>query len=440
MNRLIALCTVTAIAAACSKDESPHGAEHAPTPTNRIDTPDAVRRNLGLTFATVTLRPVSGAVILPGVVDAIPGSMIDCSVPVAGIAMPLVQDLQSVTAGTPLVRIESDEWRGLLASLTASRAACDAQATRRDACRAQAKAAGEGVALWTARLAQLERVREAGAASAPQLNEARAALQAQHAAQAEALANEAVAATDLADALARRAAVEARVDAIATWAGTTGTTPSNAPEPLVLRASRDGVVMLERDAFGRRIEPGEHLLRMVDPTALEVRASALPGDHAALRGCSVALADPIGAFTGKGLTSLRGPVAIAPAIDPVSRSSPVVMRPERLEPWAAVGMPVRVSILTGSEAPQLAVPARAIVRDGTVAVLFRRDPKAPDRVIRLEADLGPSDGAWTVVRSGVREGDEVVLEGAYQLMLATSGSAPRGGHFHADGTFHEGED
>ncbi|MEY2712060.1 MAG: hypothetical protein RL005_282, partial [Planctomycetota bacterium] len=45
-----------------------------------------------------------------------------------------------------------------------------------------------------------------------------------------------------------------------------------------------------------------------------------------------------------------------------------------------------------------------------------------------------------VVRSGVREGDEVVLEGAYQLMLATSGSAPRGGHFHADGTFHEGED
>jgi hypothetical protein len=103
-------------------------------------------------------------------------------------------------------------------------------------------------------------------------------------------------------------------------------------------------------------------------------------------------------------------------------------------------MPVRVSILTGSEAPQLAVPARAIVRDGTVAVLFRRDPKAPDRVIRLEADLGPSDGAWTVVRSGVREGDEVVLEGAYQLMLATSGSAPRGGHFHADGTFHEGED
>jgi len=36
----------------------------------------------------------------------------------------------------------------------------------------------------------------------------------------------------------------------------------------------------------------------------------------------------------------------------------------------------------------------------------------------------------------VREGDEIVLAGNYQLMLATSGSAPKGGHFHSDGTFH----
>jgi hypothetical protein len=39
----------------------------------------------------------------------------------------------------------------------------------------------------------------------------------------------------------------------------------------------------------------------------------------------------------------------------------------------------------------------------------------------------------------VREGDEIVVGGNYQLMLATSGSAPKGGHFHSDGTFHEGE-
>jgi hypothetical protein len=32
-----------------------------------------------------------------------------------------------------------------------------------------------------------------------------------------------------------------------------------------------------------------------------------------------------------------------------------------------------------------------------------------------------------------------VLDGGFQLMLAMSGSIEKGGHFHADGTFHEGE-
>jgi hypothetical protein len=44
------------------------------------------------------------------------------------------------------------------------------------------------------------------------------------------------------------------------------------------------------------------------------------------------------------------------------------------------------------------------------------------------------------VQSGLREGDEVVLDGVYQLMIATSGTVEKGGHFHPDGTFHVGEE
>jgi hypothetical protein len=43
------------------------------------------------------------------------------------------------------------------------------------------------------------------------------------------------------------------------------------------------------------------------------------------------------------------------------------------------------------------------------------------------------------VLSGLADGDEVVLDGGFQLMLATSGTIEKGGHFHSDGTFHEGE-
>ena len=99
-----------------------------------------------------------------------------------------------------------------------------------------------------------------------------------------------------------------------------------------------------------------------------------------------------------------------------------------------------LSVTDGTSRPTLAVPLAAVQRDGLAPVLFRRDPADPNKAIRIEADLGLNDGRWVVLRSGVRAGDEIVLDGAFQLMLATSGSAQEGGHFHADGTFHEGED
>ena len=92
-----------------------------------------------------------------------------------------------------------------------------------------------------------------------------------------------------------------------------------------------------------------------------------------------------------------------------------------------------------SEAPGLAVPSSALVRDGLQHVLFRRDPKNPSEVARVVADMGPDDGRWVQLNSGVMLGDEVVSEGVYELKLATEqgGKTAKGGHFHADGTFHE---
>jgi|GEM_PF-3201261 len=437
MMKLILVLAAAGMLAACSKSPAPAQDDHASAMTNRIDIPDAVRRNLGMTFARVASRPVAGAVVLQGTVESIPGSATESRVPVAGIAMPLVRDLEQVAAGQPIARIESDEWRSLVAQATASGIELEALARRIEACRGRVAAADASIELCSVRLAQLERVREAGGASAPQLHEARTALEAQRSARAEAIDDESQAAVDLAAARARHASLEARVASIESWAGRTTKGDDGA---IVLHAARPGVVMLERDAFGRRIDAGTPLARMHDPAALEVRAQALAGQVTRVTDGAIGCADPVGGAAGMGATSLRGRIGVAPAVDPASRTVQVVMRPERIEPWALSGMPIRLSILEGSEAPQLAVPTRALIRDGATIVLFRRDPKDADRVIRLEADVGATDGSWTVIRSGVREGDEVVLDGAYQLMLASSGSAPKGGHFHADGTFHEGED
>ena len=111
--------------------------------------------------------------------------------------------------------------------------------------------------------------------------------------------------------------------------------------------------------------------------------------------------------------------------------------------WVRPGIASYLELVTaGSGRARLAIPKQAIVRDGLTDVFFRRDPKDPDKVIRVEADLGASDGIWVTVKSGVRNGDQVVVEGVYELNIASSlsGKDLSGGHFHADGTFHTDHD
>ena len=120
------------------------------------------------------------------------------------------------------------------------------------------------------------------------------------------------------------------------------------------------------------------------------------------------------------------------------RTIDLLVTPESLAGWARAGVSAHMEVTLAGGTEELAVPQSAVVRDGARAIIFRRDPADPDKAIRMEADVGLSDGRWVVIASGVKEGDEIVLGGNFQLMLATSGSTEKAGHFHSDGTFHKG--
>ena len=70
---VIALMAVTALVAGCDRPhdhdsheghDHAHGAEHAPAPTNRVDIPEAVRRNLGVARKPARERAHPGGVCL----------------------------------------------------------------------------------------------------------------------------------------------------------------------------------------------------------------------------------------------------------------------------------------------------------------------------------------------------------------------------------------
>lgn len=181
------------------------------------------------------------------------------------------------------------------------------------------------------------------------------------------------------------------------------------------------------------------MLTAVQPEQIRFRARALQSDLGRLRdGLAARIAPPQGGSIDL-QQSMDGVLEIGLAADPDERTVDLLVRPERLAPWARAGVSATLETTLAGGSEELAIPLSAVVRDGATPIIFRRDPANPDKAIRLEADLGISDGRWVVIASGVKEGDEIVVGGNYQLMLATSGAAPKGGHFHADGTFHEGD-
>ena len=92
--------------------------------------------------------------------------------------------------------------------------------------------------------------------------------------------------------------------------------------------------------------------------------------------------------------------------------------------------------------PVACVPSSAVFRDGVTPSVFVRDEHDADRFVVKPVVPGRSAAGWTAV-TGLDEHDEVVSRGVYELrhaLPAVGGEKKAAGHFHADGTFHSGED
>jgi len=206
-----------------------------------------------------------------------------------------------------------------------------------------------------------------------------------------------------------------------------------------VRAAAPGIVESMALTNGSWASETSMVLTTVQPELIRFRAQGLQSDMGRLRdGLPALIVPPKGGTIGVQDT-MSGTLSLGILANPDERTIEVFVLPERLSGWARPGVAAHLEIVTeGSGSEELAIPLSATIRDGLTTVFFRRNPKNPNEVIRVEGDLGINDGRWVVVKSGVRERDEVVLDGVYQLMLASSAGAQQGGHYDSDGTFHTG--
>lgn len=476
---LIAMLSAAAVFGCEGGDSAKPSPEHEHAenmaPTNRIDIPPAVRQNLGISFVTVEARRVSRTLRVSGRFEYQPTSVREYRTMLPGRVELLVDQFASVEPGTPLYRIDSPDWRLLQRDLTDAEAAIERLTARVEsfgpllaAHRNHEVMLERTIEIRRERISQLEAIVSTGGGRTGDLLEVRALAAGTEAELAEVLEKEAELSAsyteskaELGAAIAKRdfllesAASLLRMDVEAVVAlqevpGQAERTGSgkrplwrNIREITVL-AEQAGIVESIGLSNGGWADQTAVVMSVVQPERLRFRGSALQSDIGVLRNGQPATIVPPTPTRAPGLIdmldTMEGTLTIAPSGNAGERTIDLIVVPASIASWARNGIAAQLEIVTEESAEMtLAIPRAAVHRDGLVSVFFRRDPGDANKAIRIEADLGINDGRWIVVNSGLRLGDEVVLDGSFQLMLATAtaaGGMPRGGHFHADGTFH----
>lgn len=423
-----------------------HGAEGGgasksgePAPTNRVDIPASVRQNLGITFAKVESRNVAQTLRVPGRFELLPTARREYRTPLSGRVEILVSQYQNVEPGTPLYRVDASGWRDLHEQISATRARVESMGPVLAAQADQEKSAADKVTLWQERLQQLDELRGAGGGSAAQFTEARATLNASQSELAVARGRTAELAAQKTQAESDLRSLTARHEVLTRGAGCPDGHNEQSPgSAYTVCAVEPGIVEIIGMTPGALAEENGLVVTLVQPEKIRFHARGLQADLGRLRnGLPARIAPPQGGSVDL-QDAMTGQLQLGLGAEADERTIDLLVTPETLAGWARAGVSAHMEITLAGGTPELAVPQSAVVRDGARAILFRRDPANPDKVIRMEADIGLSDGRWVVIGSGVKEGDEVVVGGNFQLMLATSGAAEKAGHFHSDGTFHEG--
>lgn len=443
---VLALATLAACGPAPTSPAPEPAEESAESaPSNRVDIPASVRKNLGITFAEVELRSVENTLRVPGSFELEPLARTEYRAALPGTVELRVDQLDVVEPGALLYRYRSPAWPELQHEVVLAEQEI---ATARAEIAVRRAALDEGRARH---LALEERVAELASADFKKADlnlerdELRAALPRLEAELELALTRLANAERTREHALHRAAVASGFSERELEEVDEAGLPRYRTVDWIEVRATGPGVVEQLFVTTGAFVEPPAPVLSVVDPERLRFRAVALQADLPELAGDLSARIVPLKTSGGRSArtqasAAVDARLKIGLDAHPVERTVDLFAHPKQTPSWARPGVAAFLEVTLGAPGNQsLAVPRAAIVRDGLHSVLFRRDPANANQVIRIEADMGATDGEWVALQSGVMLGDQVVLSGAYELKLATetSGASQEGGHFHADGSFHD---
>jgi RND family efflux transporter MFP subunit len=233
----------------------------------------------------------------------------------------------------------------------------------------------------------------------------------------ELLAARAASKKDVEDAeveLARAAgALEAAKGRLSLFTGAATDEAAGQLSTLSLASPLDGVLTAVLVAPGQTVPPSTALFEVARQDPLWVRVPVYVGDLPAIDRTAEAVIRPFGGGPQPVLIGAK-PVQGPPLSDASSASADLYYQIGNPDGTFRIGQKLSVSLATMGTETGLAVPVAAVLYDiyGGTWVYRRSSPQTYERV---RVEISHIVGRLAVVRRGVREGDEVVIDGAAEL-------------------------
>lgn len=181
---------------------------------------------------------------------------------------------------------------------------------------------------------------------------------------------------------------------------------------LALAAAIDGVVVERAAVVGMGAEAGQELLRVADYSTLQIEGE-LPESLVPRLGSTGGQPARIRAAQDRAPTVTGIVRFISPVVDPVKRTTHVVIEAENPGGALRDGQYVDLAIVLRQVADAVVVPASAVLSEGPMRFVFMKEKGNVFR--KHDIALGVSDDLVVEVVEGLAPGDVVVTQGAYSL-------------------------
>ncbi len=193
-----------------------------------------------------------------------------------------------------------------------------------------------------------------------------------------------------------------------------------------IRAPIGGIVTARSITPGSRVDAGAALFTIIDPSVVWLEVNVAAANAALVGRASGATFQLEGSPR---IIRAQRTVSLGSVVDSLSRTVPVIYEIANRDGTIRVGANATVSVGTSRRVDGVIVPTSAILDENGRPIAYVQ-PEG-ETFEKRELTIGGTDGGFTLVLSGIKDGERVVTGAPYQVRLASLSTAvPSEGHAH----------